>query len=68
MASMARMNQKKPNLCFYNKKRERRMTSASVAGSATGLDLSALFIHFLFLASETYSLFKRANGDGDEAK
>jgi hypothetical protein len=64
---MARMN-KNPNLCFYyyyNNKRESRII-ASVAGSATGLHLSALF--FLFLFRHLLSFSKRANGDGDEAK
>jgi hypothetical protein len=45
---MVRSHQQ-PNLCFYYyKKRESRINSASVAGSATGLDLSALFFLFLF--------------------
>jgi hypothetical protein len=43
-----------------------RINSASVAGSATGLDLSALF--FLFLVPKLTVFSKRANGDGNEAK
>jgi hypothetical protein len=59
---MARMN-KKIQICafYYYKKREPRI-SASVAGSATGLDLLALFFLSFFFCSESYySLFpKRA--------
>jgi hypothetical protein len=59
---MARMN-KKIQICafYYYKKRESRI-SASVAGSATGLDLLALFFLSFFFCSESYySLFpKRA--------
>jgi hypothetical protein len=63
---MVRSHQQ-PNLCFYYyKKRESRINSASVAGSATGLDLSALF--FLFLVPKLTVFSKRANGDGNEAK
>jgi hypothetical protein len=55
-----------PNLCFYYYKKRESRTSASVAGSATGLDLSALFFLFLFRKLTVFS--KRANGSGDEAK
>jgi hypothetical protein len=58
---MARIN-KKIQICafYYYKKRESRI-SASVAGSATGLDLLALFFLFFFCCESYYSLFpKRA--------
>ena len=53
------MNEKNSNLCLYYYKKRESGINASVAGSATGLDLLALFFLFL-LRNILLSISKRA--------